>query len=109
MIDGLKQSEYCGGFSEVAKGFWIRRDDIDLKKLVTYALKLDIGAVYRRLGYLLDLFDLKAPGEIETLQRKLTSSYAALDPMFPDEGKFTARWRLRVNVSPEEIEAVVRT
>ncbi len=109
VIDGLKQSEYCGGFSEVAKGFWIRRDDIDLKKLVTYALKLDIGAVYRRLGYLLDLFDLKAPGEIETLQRKLTSSYAALDPMFPDEGKFTARWRLRVNVSPEEIEAVVRT
>jgi predicted transcriptional regulator of viral defense system len=23
VIDGLKQSEYCGGFSEVAKGLWI--------------------------------------------------------------------------------------
>jgi len=109
VIDGLKQSEYCGGFSEVAKGFWMRRDDIDPKKLVKYALRLDIGAVYRRLGYLLDLFDLKAPDEIEMLQRKLTSSYATLDPMLPDKGKFMAHWRLRVNVSPEEIKAIVRT
>ena len=109
VIDGLKQSEYCGGFSEVAKGFWMRRDDIDPKKLLKYALHLDIGAVYRRLGYLLCLFDIEAFSEIETLQRKLTSSYATLDPMLPDEGKFMARWRLLVNVSPEEIEAVIRT
>jgi len=109
VIDGLKQSEYCGGFSEVAKGFWMRRDDIDPKKLVEYALSLDIGAVYRRLGYLLELFDPESPGEVETLRQKLTPSYAILDPMLPDEGKFMARWRLRLNVSPEEIEAVVRT
>ena len=25
VIDGLKQPEYCGGFTEVAKGFWMRR------------------------------------------------------------------------------------
>lgn len=109
VIDGLKQSEYCGGFSEVAKGFWMRRDDIDRKKLVEYALRLDIGAVYRRLGYLFDLFDLEASREVEILRQKLTPTYAILDPILPDEGKFMARWRLRVNVSPEEIEAVVRT
>jgi len=108
VIDGLKQSEYCGGFSEVAKGFWMRKEDIDLKKLVEYALRLDIGAVYRRLGYLIDLFALKAPEEIEALRKKLTSSYAILDPTLPVEGKFMARWRLRLNISPEEIEAVIR-
>jgi len=109
VIDGLKQSEYCGGFSEVAKGFWMRKDDIDPKKLVEYAMGLNIGAVYRRLGYLLELFDLEYPGEIKALRQKLTSSYAVLDPMLPDEGKFMARWRLRLNVAPEEIAAVVRT
>jgi len=109
VIDGLKQSEYCGGFSEVAKGFWMRRDNIDPKKLVEYALSLDIGAVYRRLGYLLELFDLESPGEIKALRQKLTPSYAILDPMLPDEGKYVARWRLRLNVGSEEIEAVVRT
>lgn len=109
IIDGLKQSEYCGGFSEVAKGFWMRKDDIDPEKLLEYALRLDIGAVYRRLGYLLELFKLDSPEEIKALRQKLTQSYAILDPILPNEGKFTARWRLRLNVAPEEIAAIVTT
>ncbi len=109
IIDGLKQSEYCGGFSELAKGFWMRKDDVDPKKLLEYAMRLDIGAVYRRLGYLMELFELDSPEEIKALRRKLTPSYATLDPVLPKEGKLTARWRLRLNVAPEEIAAVVRT
>ncbi|VBB42875.1 type IV toxin-antitoxin system AbiEi family antitoxin domain-containing protein [Desulfatiglans anilini] len=108
VIDGLRQSEYCGGFSEVAKGFWMRRQDMDVKKLVEYALMLDIGAVYRRLGYLLELFETKED-QLELLRKKLTASYVLLDPMMPAEGKFIARWRLRLNVSPEEIAAIIRT
>lgn len=109
VIDGLRQSEYCGGFSEVAKGFWMRQQDMDVKKLVEYALMLDIGALYRRLGYLLELFETKETDQLELLRKKLTASYVLLDPMLPAEGKFIARWRLRLNVSPEEIKAIIRT
>ena len=109
IIDGLKQSEYCGGFTEVAKGFWMRRDDIDHGKLVDYALRLDVGAVIRRLGFLLETFQVDAPRELERLQQKLTATYATLDPLLPDEGKFMARWRLRLNVERDEIVSVVRT
>ena len=109
VLDGLKQSEYCGGFTEVAKGFWMRRGDVDPARLVDYALRLDVGAVIRRLGFLLELFEVDAPRDLDRLCQRLTASYAVLDPMLPDEGKFLARWRLRLNVEPEEIEAVVRT
>lgn len=109
VIDGLRQSEYCGGFSEVAKGFWMRQQDMDVKKLVEYALMLDIGAVYRRLGYLLELFETEETDQLELLRKKLTATYVLLDPTLPTEGKFIARWRLRLNVSPEEIEAIIRT
>lgn len=109
IIDGLKQSEYCGGFTEVAKGFWMRRDAMDCGKLVDFALRLDIGAVIRRLGFLLETFEVDAPRELERLQQQLTATYAILDPLLPDEGKFVARWRLRLNVDPDEIIAVVRT
>ena len=68
VIDGLRQSEYCGGFSEVAKGFWMRRQDMDVKKLVEYTLMLNIGAVYRRLGYLLELFETEETDQLELLQ-----------------------------------------
>lgn len=109
VIDGLRQPEYCGGFSEVAKGFWMRRGDIDVKKLIQYALRLDIGAVYRRVGYLLELFETEEAGQLELLRKKLTPSYVLLDPMLPAEGKFIARWRLRLNVTSEEIKAIIRT
>src|SRR3972149_7058374 len=49
VIDGLRQPEYCGGFTEVAKGFWMRRSEMDAKRLVEYALRMDVGAVVRRL------------------------------------------------------------
>lgn len=109
VIDGLRQPEYCGGFSEVAKGFWMRRQDMEVKKLVEYALMLNIGAVYRRLGYLLELFETEEGAQLELLRKKLTATYVLLDPMLPEEGKFIARWRLRLNVSPEEIGAIIRT
>lgn len=109
VIDGLRQSEYCGGFSEVAKGYWMRRQNMDVKQLVEYALMLGIGAVYRRLGYLLELFETKETGQVDLLRKKLTSTYMLLDPAMPAEGKFIARWRLRLNVSPEEIKNIIRT
>jgi predicted transcriptional regulator of viral defense system len=109
IIDGLKQSEYCGGFTEVVKGFWMRRDDIDHGKLVDYALSLDVGAVIRRLGFLLETLEMDTPREVKRLQENLTASYAILDPLLPVEGRFLARWRLRLNVDPAEIASAVRT
>ena len=109
VVDGLKRPEYCGGFTDVAKGFWMRRDDVAVKRLVDYALRLGVGAVIRRLGYLLEAYGIEAPDQIDRLRARLTETYALLDPLLPSEGKFVARWKLRLNVSPEEIQAVVGT
>jgi predicted transcriptional regulator of viral defense system len=105
VVDGLKQPEYCGGFAEVAKGYWMRRGDIEVSRLVEYALRIDVGAVIRRLGFLLESSHVDAPSEVERLRRTLTDTYHLLDPTLPVEGRRIARWRLRVNVSPEELEA----
>jgi predicted transcriptional regulator of viral defense system len=109
VIDGLKQPEHCGGLTEVAKGYWMRREAIDAGKLVDYALRLDVGAVVRRLGFLLETFDGDAQAQIERLRARLTSSYALLDPVMPADGPYQARWRLRLNVSADELRAVVGT
>jgi predicted transcriptional regulator of viral defense system len=109
IVDGLKQPEYCGGFTEVAKGLWIKRDDVSLSRLVDYALRLHVGAVSRRLGYLLEAYRMGPVEELERLRRHLTTTYNLLDPLLPREGRFLARWRLRLNVGEGEIEAAVST
>ncbi len=45
LIDGLKIPSYCGGFSEVAKAFTIKRETINAEKIIQYALKLNVGSV----------------------------------------------------------------
>jgi predicted transcriptional regulator of viral defense system len=109
VLDGLRQPQYCGGVTEIAKGFWMRRTDVDVRRLVDYALRLNIGAVIRRLGYLLEVYGIEAPSDIQRLRGRLTPAYAVLDPLLLPEGKFLARWRLRLNVPREELQAVVRT
>ncbi len=109
VIDGLKQPGYCGGLTEVAKGLWIRSRELDVPKLVNYAERLGVGAVLRRLGFLLETYELASPDILERIQRMLTSTSTRLDPTLPAEGRHLRRWRLQLNVTPEEIKAVVRT
>ena len=106
MIDGLRQPEYCGGVTEVAKGLWMRHQDMQAKKLVDDALRLGIGAVVRRLGYLLELYGIAPEDELSRLRKALTATYVPLDPTLPKEGAHLRRWRLQLNITPEELETI---
>jgi predicted transcriptional regulator of viral defense system len=109
VIDGLRRPEYCGGIVEVAKALWIRHEDTKTEKLVQYALKLNIGAVMRRLGHILELYDLATRAQLNRLLNKLTRTYDLLDPVLPKGGPYLGRWRLQLNVPSEELKAVRRT
>ncbi len=106
IIDGLRQPEYCGGVADVAKGLWMRHQDMQAAKLVDYALRLGVGAVIRRLGYLLELYALAPESELDRLRKALTATYVPLDPMLPKEGPYLRRWRLQLNITREELEAI---
>ncbi len=106
LLDGLKQPDYCGGFSEVARAFSIKHDEIDPQKIIDYAIKLDVGAVNRRLGYLMELYNIGSRIYWEFLQTTLTSTYQLLDPALPAEGHHMAKWRLRLNIPEEELIAL---
>ncbi len=109
VIDGLKQPEYCGGITDVAKGLWMQREKVSPERLVKYPIRLNIGAVIRRLGYLLELYELGTDKTAKALTNRLTNTYVPLDPVLPNQGKHLHRWRLRLNVEPEELLSVIRT
>ena len=35
ILDGLRHPEYCGGITDVAKGLWMRHDDVRVRSLST--------------------------------------------------------------------------
>ncbi len=109
IIDGLKQPEHCGGLTEVAKGLWMRRRDMKVERLLEYARRIGVGAVVRRLGFLLETYEMAGAPDLDRLRNGLTATYVRLDPILPAEGKRLRRWRLQLNVDPEELRAIVGT
>jgi predicted transcriptional regulator of viral defense system len=109
VLDGLRQPEYCGGVTEVAKGLWIRRTDMSVGRLVEYAIRLGVGAVMHRLGFLLEVYDVGTVADRERLRENAGGTYSLLDPILPSQGKYTTRWHLRLNVDPDEFRGVIGT
>ncbi len=103
LIDGLKIPAYCGGFTEVAKAFYIKREGIDPQKIIDYTLKLNVGVVNRRLGYLMELYQIGTNIHWEFLKTTITPTYQLLDPDLVADGPYIAKWRLRLNILPEEL------
>ena len=55
----------------------------------------------------MELFEINVPKEFDLLKKRLTASYQLLDPELKPQGKYLAKWRLRLNVPEEEILALV--
>lgn len=109
IVDCAAQPHLCGGIAELAKGLWLRKDALDEARLVDYARRLNHKAAVKRVGFLLETYELGRPNTVAALQALVNERYAPLDPTLPAEGPYRARWRLRVNVDPEELRAVVWT
>jgi predicted transcriptional regulator of viral defense system len=74
---------------------YLGSDAKNLGQLMEYAVHLGNGAVFKRLGFLLET---NAPQEVEAIercQRHLTMGNAHIDPKMPAEA-LVARWRLWV-------------
>ena len=67
------------------------------------------GVICRRLGYLLEIYQMADEILLQKLQAKISKKYLLLDPMLIDEGKYNSKWKLRHNVIEDEFKAVIRT
>ena len=109
ILDALRQPQYAGGIPEVAKALWMSRADIKIPQLLDYMQQFSSGALRRRLGFLLELYEMASSNQLEPLRSKLTSTYDRLDPTLPKSGSFQARWRLQLNIGIDELEAIPHT
>ncbi|MHB1361829.1 MAG: type IV toxin-antitoxin system AbiEi family antitoxin domain-containing protein [Thermoleophilia bacterium] len=109
IIDCLDRPELCGGVSEVAKGIWTKRNEIDYPKLAEYSKKLGRKSIIKRLGFILETYSLGSQAMLSTLKQEITNSYTLLDPSLPASGRFKSSWKVRVNVESEELIEITKT
>jgi len=97
LVDSLDQPRYAGGLLEVAKALYQAREQLDPERLVEYTNRMRNRSLCSRLGYLLDRFGRPVKG------LDISQTFVLLDPQGKAEGPYDHRWRVRVNVSDEEL------
>jgi predicted transcriptional regulator of viral defense system len=96
LVDALDHPEYCGGIDEVKKAITYAK--VDWGKVITYAEKMGNGAIYKRMGFLLEEMRVPVSKEIiEDIRRRLTAGYAPLYPTAGKNGKYNTRWNIQIN------------
>ena len=109
ILDCAVQPHLCGGLGELAKGLWLRKEDLDENRLVSHIQRLDHKAAAKRIGFLLETYDIGCPETIVALQTFVNPSYDPLDPTLPGMGPYRARWGLHINLDPDELKAILWT
>lgn len=96
LLDGLTAPQYCGGPPEVLHASTVRGAQLELKRIIGYALKLD-AATAKRLGWVLEHQMRIDAAQLETLQAFPIKGYRTLDPTGPRRGTCERRWMIQVN------------
>ena len=107
-VDCMFKPDYSGGIVEIAKAIYISKDKIKYSRLLEYVERFNSQAVIKRLGFLLEILEMKTD-IIENLQKMKTKSYVLLDTELPKTGKMNSRWSIQQNIETETIKSAIYT
>ena len=95
VLDMLDAPNLGGGVRPTSDALqiYLKSKSKDLELLIAYAKRLGNGAVFKRLGFLLERFAPEEKATIGACRSCLTTGNAKLDPSLPAERLLTA-WRL---------------
>ncbi len=97
VLDMINNPQLGGGLRSTCDMFrnYLSSDKKDLGLLMEYGDQLGNGAVYKRLGFLLEKYAENEQAFIELCRERLTKGNAKLDPALRAD-RLVTRWRLWV-------------
>lgn len=106
IVDCFDLPQYSGGYAELLRAF--NQADLNESKLIAYCKAINNKAVTKRLGLLAEMLK---PDYLKTFiayaKKEVNPKYNLFDPAGQQEGEFVNTWRLRLNISREQIIEIV--
>lgn len=102
IIDCFDQPQYSGGYAELIHA--LSQANLVDEKMILYCKAVGNTAVTKRIGFLAELFgkqELK--GFIAFARQQTNEKYNLIDPQGSEKGEFLAEWKLRLNISRDEL------
>ena len=102
IVDCFDLPQYSGGYAELIRAF--NQAKLSAEKMIEYCEKIHNISATKRMGYLAELLDKKGLKTfVRFAQHLVNSKYNLFDAQGIEKGEFINEWRLRLNISKEEI------
>lgn len=102
IVDCFDLPQYSGGYAELIRAF--AKSQLSADKLIDYSKTVNNIAAIKRMGFLAGLYEKKRlKSFIRFARDQVRDAYNPFDPFGNASGKFNSKWRLRMNISEEEL------
>lgn len=105
IVDCFDLPEYSGGYAELIRAF--SEAKLNSEKMIAYCEAIHNIAATKRMGYLAELLNKKGLKTfVRFAQSQVNPKYNLFDSQGAEKGEFVNDWRLRLNISREEISDI---
>ena len=102
IVDCFDLPQHSGGYAELIRA--VGQAKMQSNKLIEYCQAVNNIAVTKRIGYLVELLQITDMEPfVDFAKKQVNNRYNLFDPQGLEEGEFVAEWRLRLNISREEL------
>jgi predicted transcriptional regulator of viral defense system len=102
LVDCFDYPQYSGGYAELIRAFV--NAQLSGERIIDYCKAVSNIAATKRMGYLAELFEKKELRSfISFAKDQVKDAYNPLDPQGLTSGPFNTEWKLRLNISREEL------
>ena len=102
IVDCFDLPKYSGGYAELIRAF--SQAKLSSEKMIRYCKAVNNIAATKRMGFLAELFE--KPGMktfIRYALQQVKQTYNPFDPQGPDTGDYESDWKLRLNISRDQL------
>lgn len=102
LVDCFDLPRHSGGYAELIRAF--NQAKLNSEKMITCCTAINNIAATKRMGFLAELLDKNGlKSFIRYAKQQINKKYNVFDPAGTDNGEFVNEWRLRLNISRDEI------
>lgn len=102
LVDCFDLPQYSGGFDGLVRAFASAR--LNSQNLIDYSTSINNTAAIKRMGFLAEILDRKgAKSFVKWAKKQVNPKYNLMDAGGIGEGEFVREWRLRLNVSRDDL------
>jgi predicted transcriptional regulator of viral defense system len=105
IVDCFDLPQYSGGYPELLRAF--NEADLDQDKLIDYCKAINNLSAIKRMAFLAEFLEkTKMSRFLKFAESMVNPRYILMDPFGPETGAFNSKWKLRLNISENEIKSI---